>query len=175
MWWQVWVEDRFLMQILGIYFWMKRCWTYPRLGQTIFLDSNIVLLDWLKLLMVPLLWWIVYALGYSFQRVALRWTLLIMSKKLKRQASHSSEPKTVLAHFQTGELKIIGETASQRKFCSELASHFTKNIDVNEVYELFLGTVGRLLVSLACFFETGWFPACLLSEALRERISIKYS
>ena len=24
------------------------------------------------------------------------------------------------------------------------------------------------MVSLACFFETGWLPACLLSEALRE-------
>ena len=92
-----------------------------------------------------------------------------MSKRLKRQVSHSSEPKTILAHFQTGELKIIGETASQRTFREKLASQFTKNIDVNEVYELFLGTVGRLLVSLATFFETGWLPACLLSEALRER------
>ena len=92
-----------------------------------------------------------------------------MSKRLKRQASHSSEPKTLLAHLQTGELKIIGETASQRKFRFEIASYFTKNIDVDEVCELFLGTVGRLLLSLACFFETGWLPACLLSEALRER------
>ena len=92
-----------------------------------------------------------------------------MSKKLKRQASHSSEPNKILAHCRTGELKSIGETVSQRKFRSGLAIHFTKNIDVDEVYELFLGTVGRLLVSLATFFETGWLPACLLSEALREK------
>ena len=92
-----------------------------------------------------------------------------MSKNLKRQASHSCEPYKKLAQCQTGELKSIGETVSQRKFRWELATHFTKNIDVDEVYELFLGTVGRLLVSLATFFETGWLPACLLSEALRER------
>ena len=72
---------------------------------------------------------------------------------IEKKASQSEEPNKILAHCRTGELKNTGEATSQRKFHRELASRFKKKINVDEVYELFVCTIGQLLISLAWFLR----------------------
>ena len=82
---------------------------------------------------------------------------------MKKQASQSEKPNTILAHYRIGELNNTGETTSQRKFHREFASRFRKKINVDEVYELLVCTIQRLLITFGLFFSDKLLT-CLLDE-----------
>ena len=92
-----------------------------------------------------------------------------MSKRLCVQHSHDGAPVKSVVVQLSGDLKSIGEVAPQRKFKANLSDFFERGIDVAETYDFLLTAIGRCIVGLACFYQTGWLPGCLPSQALHER------
>ena len=90
-------------------------------------------------------------------------------RKLSVQKSHDEEPVELAVNARKQELKVIGELRGQRHYKERLHSFFTKPIDANLTYEFLLTAVGRSILGLACFHETGWLPACLLVESLHQK------